>query len=259
MALETGNRIEDLVDTNPTGGDDVNQGDDHLRLIKACVQGSFPSLGSTQVSATASDLNKLTSGNIDNEFVRSFNSRTGSVTPATSDYDADQIDYDNTTSGLTATDVQAAIDELAAPVTEEYAAYDGDSCTSGNVNSVYFNVVSTNSISDLGTIVNTNSNGWQFTVAAGKTVKLDLWCSGRITSGSLDLAFVTAGTLSASVTANTYPNILLIGRGSTIADVGGSAILTAGQSVQIHTSNTNINQLGTSYQSCAVRMVATEI
>ena len=44
--------------------------------------------------------------------VYSFNGRTGAVLPATSDYDADQIDYDNTTSGLTATDVQAAIDEV---------------------------------------------------------------------------------------------------------------------------------------------------
>lgn len=46
--------------------------------------------------------------------VYSFNGRTGAVLPATSDYDADQIDYDNTTSGLTATDVQAAIDEIAS-------------------------------------------------------------------------------------------------------------------------------------------------
>lgn len=43
--------------------------------------------------------------------VYSFNGRTGAVLPATSDYDADQIDYDNTTSGLTATNVQDAIDE----------------------------------------------------------------------------------------------------------------------------------------------------
>lgn len=43
--------------------------------------------------------------------VYSFNGRTGAVLPATSDYDANQIDYDNTTSGLTATDVQDAIDE----------------------------------------------------------------------------------------------------------------------------------------------------
>ena len=47
-------------------------------------------------------------------YVESFNTRTGAVTPAASDYDADQIDYDNTVSGLASTDVQGAIDELAA-------------------------------------------------------------------------------------------------------------------------------------------------
>lgn len=44
--------------------------------------------------------------------VVSFNSRTGSVVPEASDYDASMIDYDNTSSGLTATDIQGAIDEI---------------------------------------------------------------------------------------------------------------------------------------------------
>ncbi len=48
--------------------------------------------------------------------VSSFNSRTGAVSPAASDYDAGQIDYDNVTSGLTATDVQAAIDEVLGEI-----------------------------------------------------------------------------------------------------------------------------------------------
>lgn len=46
--------------------------------------------------------------------VYSFNGRKGAVSPATHDYDADQIDYDNTTSGLTADDVQEAIDEVVS-------------------------------------------------------------------------------------------------------------------------------------------------
>lgn len=46
--------------------------------------------------------------------VTSFNSRTGAVSPAASDYDASMIDYDNTVSGLVSTDVQGAIDEIAA-------------------------------------------------------------------------------------------------------------------------------------------------
>lgn len=46
--------------------------------------------------------------------VTSFNSRTGAVVPTAGDYVAADIDYDNTLSGLTATEVQSAIDELAA-------------------------------------------------------------------------------------------------------------------------------------------------
>jgi len=45
-------------------------------------------------------------------YVNSFNTRTGDVVAEAGDYDADQVDYDNATSGLTATEVQAAIDEV---------------------------------------------------------------------------------------------------------------------------------------------------
>lgn len=40
--------------------------------------------------------------------------RTGAVVAQASDYDADQVDYNNGTSGLAATDVQAAIDEIVS-------------------------------------------------------------------------------------------------------------------------------------------------
>ncbi len=42
MALETGSFISDLTTSNPPGTDAKSQGDDHLRLIKTTVQGSFP-------------------------------------------------------------------------------------------------------------------------------------------------------------------------------------------------------------------------
>lgn len=42
MGLETGTYISDLVSSNPPGSDMRKQGDDHLRLIKAVLQATFP-------------------------------------------------------------------------------------------------------------------------------------------------------------------------------------------------------------------------
>ena len=50
MALESATYISGLVDTNPTGSDNISQGDEHLRLIKKVVQDSFPDVN--QVAAT---------------------------------------------------------------------------------------------------------------------------------------------------------------------------------------------------------------
>lgn len=45
MALETGDYIDDLNPSNPVNATDpVSQGDDHLRLIKKCVQQSWPNI-----------------------------------------------------------------------------------------------------------------------------------------------------------------------------------------------------------------------
>lgn len=44
MPLETATYISELVTTNPAGADPVAQADDHLRLIKAVLKNSFPSI-----------------------------------------------------------------------------------------------------------------------------------------------------------------------------------------------------------------------
>ena len=44
MALETGTYINSLVATNPTATDALAQADDHLRLIKATLKATFPSI-----------------------------------------------------------------------------------------------------------------------------------------------------------------------------------------------------------------------
>lgn len=41
MGLETGDFIDDLVDTNPLGTDPVSEGDDHLTLIKRSIVNAF--------------------------------------------------------------------------------------------------------------------------------------------------------------------------------------------------------------------------
>jgi cytoskeletal protein CcmA (bactofilin family) len=46
MPLETGSFVNDLTITNPTSSDPVGQGDDHLRLIKTCLQATLPQMGS---------------------------------------------------------------------------------------------------------------------------------------------------------------------------------------------------------------------
>lgn len=58
MALESATYINQLVNTNPTGSDQKAQGDDHIRLIKAVLQSTFPNINGA-VNATPAELNYL--------------------------------------------------------------------------------------------------------------------------------------------------------------------------------------------------------
>ena len=61
MGLETGSTISSFITSNPTSSDPVNQGDDHLRLIKSVLQAQFPGSGglgyATVITATEAELN----------------------------------------------------------------------------------------------------------------------------------------------------------------------------------------------------------
>jgi hypothetical protein len=93
MALETATYISNLTATNPTGGDVVAQGDDHLRLIKGVLQATFPVASrpfrfSSTNSAVAS--NVAVSATTDDNKIIPVNARTGPFTvtlPITPDYD----------------------------------------------------------------------------------------------------------------------------------------------------------------------------
>ena len=63
MGLETGSTISSFITSNPTSSDPVNQGDDHLRLIKSVLKAQFPGSGglgySTAITTTEAELNAL--------------------------------------------------------------------------------------------------------------------------------------------------------------------------------------------------------
>lgn len=60
MGLESATYISQLVATNPVGGvDDYATADDHLRLIKAVLQGQFPNFTAVAMNATVAELNTL--------------------------------------------------------------------------------------------------------------------------------------------------------------------------------------------------------
>jgi len=126
IATNTGN-----ISTNATNiGNNTTLITDHINDPTDAHDASAISYDNATSGLTATDVQAAIDeleDEIDNITapVDSVFGRTGAVVAVAGDYDADQIDYDNTTSGLTATDVQAAIDELedeidnipAAPVT----------------------------------------------------------------------------------------------------------------------------------------------
>lgn len=65
MALETATYVGELVSTNPPGTDNKSQGDDHLRLIKATIQATFPGMAGAfgRVQAKATDYTLVANDN----------------------------------------------------------------------------------------------------------------------------------------------------------------------------------------------------
>ena len=58
MPIESANYIDQLVPSQPQGGESISEGDDHLRVIKNAVIQSFPNIGAA-VTSTPSELNAV--------------------------------------------------------------------------------------------------------------------------------------------------------------------------------------------------------
>lgn len=132
-ALPTATAVEITDSTNAEGTGTSFARDDHQHahgnrgggalhaLATGGANGFFSSADFTKLAGIAAGAQVNT---VDSVF-----GRTGAVVALASDYDADQVDYDNATSELAATDVQAAIDELAFPRHVAHAFDNGISTT----------------------------------------------------------------------------------------------------------------------------------
>jgi len=185
MGLETGNRIEDLVVTNPTVSDKRHQGDDHMRLIKECVAGSLPSLGSTAVSATAVQLNDVT-----NKLV-SFNGRTATAAlPAADDYEMSDLS-DAAPTGEASGDLLRWNGTNWVNQPFDYGEGHWDSRSGNVVDQPFFTNERSETIpAAIATIDNTGGSGVGWTLTAVLPCQVSLSYSARYlaTSNALDIA-----------------------------------------------------------------------
>lgn len=91
MALESGSYINSLVVTNPTGSDNISQGDDHIRLLKNTIKATFPNIAGavsgthTAINSAVTEANDATNANTASKIVKrdgSGNFSAGTITAA---------------------------------------------------------------------------------------------------------------------------------------------------------------------------------
>ena len=249
MGLEAGSTISSLITSNPTSSDPVNQGDNHIRLIKAVLQEQFPGSGglgyATAITATEAELNSLHTGNIT------------TILPAVSGY------VIGANSPILVTDTllgalgkaQGQIDARSALTGNEIVtnvqSVNGLKVSSGVIDTVgYLTLSQSYTIQTLGTTSNTQWN----TIAGTTNVTAGSFVPGRtyviVSPGTTDFtligaanstigtSFVAIGVGSGSGTAlQTY----LIGSTFTCADIGtalgnGTAFRVTNYTAQLVTS-----------------------
>ena len=249
MGLETGSTISSFITSNPTSSDPINQGDNHIQLIKAVLQAQFPGSGglgyATAITATEAELNSLHTGNIT------------TILPAVSGY------VIGANSPILVTDTllgalgkaQGQIDARSAITGNEIVtnvqSVNGLKVSSGVIDTVgYLTLSQSYTIQTLGTTLNTSWN----TIAGTTNVTAGSFVPGRtyviVSPGTTDFtligaanstigtSFVAIGVGSGSGTAlQTY----LVGSTFTCANIGtalgnGTAFRVTNTTAQLVTS-----------------------
>ena len=249
MGLEAGSTISSLITSNPTSSDPVNQGDNHIRLIKAVLQEQFPGSGglgyATAITATEAELNSLHTGNIT------------TILPAVSGY------VIGANSPILVTDTllgalgkaQGQIDARSAITGNEIVtnvqSVNGLKVSSGVIDTVgYLTLSQSYTIQTLGTTSNTQWN----TIAGTTNVAAGSFVPGRtyviVSPGTTDFTLIgaannTIGTsfvaLGAGSGSGTALQIYLVGSTFTCANIGtamgtGTAFRITNTTAQLVTS-----------------------
>ena len=93
MALESSTYINGLVVTNPTGSDNISDGDNHIRLLKSTIKATFPNVtgavtkSHTQLNTTVATVEAATNANTASTIVKRNGSgdfNAGTITAALS-------------------------------------------------------------------------------------------------------------------------------------------------------------------------------
>jgi len=255
MALETGDRVPDLVPSNPPDSDPKSEGAAHLRLLKTTVQGSFPNLGPDQYLGTALELNETkaladSSMQKDVSVINELLDVDTVTTPPTTD--GQILVWDNT-----AGEWVPGIVPAPQAGNFVYTGYGGQS--SGN-NNRWFMSGGINSITDLVTIDNSSTQGWKLTAVKRCNVNISLFSAtvagaeGDCTALAVDNDNnLTGGNIpvadrlsfhSAERVSSVY-----------ISNGGSSVVLEIGENITAHWNNRDTRQDPDWY----IRGVATEV
>ena len=117
MPVESASFISQLNPSYPTGAETKAEGDNHIRMFKAAVQGTFNNLGAAAVTKTAAELNSVT-----DRALRAGDTYTGThdFTGATANV-ATQAVADNSAKAASTEFVQAAIAGVNATSSLSYS------------------------------------------------------------------------------------------------------------------------------------------
>jgi hypothetical protein len=220
MPLETATYVSDLVATNPVSSDALGGADDHLRLLKATLQATFPGITGA-VTATHTELNQLHGG-------------TGTITLT-------QLNC----SIIVGTGNGAGI-ELGNPLAVNQPVLDFHSSGnnidydvriffsggSASIGQGQMNILAANVVYS-GNIVCSALSGTTLTLAAAATIATTLSVTGAVALGST-LAVVGAATLggtvhvtaSAGVTIDNALTVGSVGISATLAVAGATSLLS---------------------------------